>query len=78
MKEFERFQKSVQGENIPEQVNRALGMIAELRGRLMPTGNVGDESDKLAQIEADLRAGKLKPNQAVERARAMLDSRNEP
>ena len=79
MEEFHRLPRQAPEENQPEQIKRALQMIAELRdARLQPTGNVQGELNEFARIEDELKRQELTPNDAVAQARALLESRNEP
>jgi hypothetical protein len=56
-------------------LNEALAEIGVLRQRAMQEGAVDAENDFFSQLIIDARNGKVSPEEAVEKARALAESR---
>lgn len=56
-------------------LNEALAEIGVLRQQAMQEGAVDAENDFFNQLIIDARNGKISPREAVERARALTESR---
>jgi len=55
----------------------ALAELASMEGTLHTTGAVDVETSALAQIRHDLLNGQLNPEEAIAKARAMIEARSD-